>query len=103
MVRGPLVPCIVVTTPSRILRLKTAVSLPTMQVLLGTVNEAALVPFVSGQLQNVELALALARRGNLPGAEGLVVQSFQRLVAEGRYRGGVGGWVGRGGWAGMDG
>lgn len=56
------------------------------QVLLGSVAEAALVPFVSQQLQNVELALALARRGNLPGAEGLVVQAFQRLVAEGRYK-----------------
>lgn len=56
------------------------------QVLVGSVNEMALVPFVSQQLQNIDLALALARRGNLPGAEGLVVQSFQRLVAEGRYK-----------------
>jgi clathrin heavy chain len=56
------------------------------QVLLGTVNADALVPFVSGQLQNLDLAMALARRGNLPGAEGLVVQQFQRLYAGGQYK-----------------
>lgn len=54
--------------------------------LLGTVNEEALVPFVSQQLQNLDLAMALAKRGNLPGAEGLVVQQFQRLYAEGKYK-----------------
>jgi clathrin heavy chain len=55
-------------------------------VLLGTVNEEALVPFVSQQLQNLDLAMALAKRGNLPGAEGLVVQQFQRLYAAGQYK-----------------
>ena len=56
------------------------------QVLAGSVNDAALVPFVSGQLQNLDLALALARRANLPGAENLVVQNFQRLFAAGQYK-----------------
>lgn len=70
------------------------------QVLLATVNEQTLVPFVSGQvfiklpaflcyyglhlytyfkcyhlflqLNNLELAVNLAKRGNLPGAENLV-------------------------------
>ncbi|PRW61204.1 clathrin heavy chain [Chlorella sorokiniana] len=56
------------------------------QVLLGTVNEDALVPFVSQQLQNLDLAMALAKRGNLPGAEGLVVQQFQQLYAAGQYK-----------------
>lgn len=69
------------------------------QVLLASVNEATLVPFVSGQvsmtvgislvcsfdchkfalrnrllfqLNNLELAVNLAKRGNLPGAENLV-------------------------------
>lgn len=56
------------------------------QVLLGTVNEDALVPFVSQQLQNLDLAMAIAKRGNLPGAEGLVVQQFQRLYAGGQYK-----------------
>ncbi|XP_061366020.1 clathrin heavy chain 2-like isoform X1 [Gastrolobium bilobum] len=48
------------------------------QVLLATVNEAAIVPFVSSQLNNLELAVNLAKRGNLPGAEELVVKRFQR-------------------------
>ena len=54
--------------------------------LLGTVNDDALVPFVSQQLQNLDLAMALARRANLPGAEQLVVQQFQRLYAAGQYK-----------------
>ena len=72
------------------------------QVLLATVNEATIVPFVSGQvclltfvfydiafmfslhpsnlqqlwqLNNLELAVNLAKRGNLPGAENLVSRS----------------------------
>ncbi|KAK7861494.1 clathrin heavy chain 1 [Quercus suber] len=43
------------------------------QVLLATVNEQTIVPFVSGQLNNLELAVNLAKRGNLPGAEQLSV------------------------------
>lgn len=54
--------------------------------LLGTVNEAAMVPFVSQQLQNLDLALALARRGNLPGAEQLVVANFERQFAAGQFK-----------------
>lgn len=70
------------------------------QVLLATVNDATIIPFVSGQvglvyfleifplgaksefflnscsvilqLNNLELAINLAKRGNLPGAEELV-------------------------------
>eukprot|EP00775_Hariotina_reticulata_P002628 gene2628-2929_t len=56
------------------------------QVLLATVNEAAMVPFVSQQLNNLDLALALAKRGNLPGAEGMIVQQFERLFAAGQYK-----------------
>lgn len=56
------------------------------QVLLSTVNEAALVPFVSQQLGNLDLALAMARRGSLPGAEGLAAQQFERLFAAGRHK-----------------
>ncbi len=53
---------------------------------MGSVSADALVPFVSQQLQNLDLAMALARRGNLPGAEGLVVQQFQRLYGAGQYK-----------------
>ncbi|KAJ6987336.1 clathrin heavy chain 1-like [Populus alba x Populus x berolinensis] len=56
------------------------------QVLLATVNEAMIVPFVSGQLNNLELAVNLAKRGNLPGAENLVVQRFQELFAQTKYK-----------------
>ncbi|KAL5974984.1 hypothetical protein ACLOJK_031660 [Asimina triloba] len=56
------------------------------QVLLATVNEATLVPFVSGQLNNLELAISLAKRGNLPGAENLVVQRFQELFSQTKYK-----------------
>ncbi|KAJ8443923.1 hypothetical protein Cgig2_032747 [Carnegiea gigantea] len=56
------------------------------QVLLATVNEAAIVPFVSGQLNNLELAVNIAKRGNLPGAENLVIQRFQELFAQTKYK-----------------
>ncbi|CAM6046417.1 unnamed protein product [Sphagnum compactum] len=56
------------------------------QVLLATVNEATIVPFVSNQLNNLELAVSLAKRGNLPGAENLVVQRFQELFAQMKYK-----------------
>ncbi|RZC78063.1 hypothetical protein C5167_002277 [Papaver somniferum] len=56
------------------------------QVLLATVNEATIVPFVSGQLNNLELAVNLAKRGNLPGAEKLVVQRFQELFSQTKYK-----------------
>ncbi|KAJ7546238.1 hypothetical protein O6H91_08G031500 [Diphasiastrum complanatum] len=56
------------------------------QVLLATVNEATIVPFISGQLNNLELAVNLAKRGNLPGAENLVVQRFQELFSQMKYK-----------------
>ncbi|PON78992.1 Clathrin, heavy chain [Parasponia andersonii] len=52
------------------------------QVLLATVNEQTIVPF----LNNLELAVNLAKRGNLPGAENLVVQRFQELFAQTKYK-----------------
>ncbi len=54
--------------------------------LLATVNEATMVPFVSTQLNNLDLALSLAKRGNLPGAEGLIGQQFEKLFASGLYK-----------------
>lgn len=56
------------------------------QVLLATVNEQTMVPFVSTQLNNMDLALSLARRGNLPGAEALVGQNFNMLFASGKFK-----------------
>ena len=54
--------------------------------LLATVNEATMVPFVSQQLGNLELALALASRGNLPGAEPLIGQRFEQLFNQGQFK-----------------
>ncbi|GLT43224.1 hypothetical protein SLA2020_171910 [Shorea laevis] len=56
------------------------------QVLLATVNEATIIPFISSQLNNLELAVNLAKRGNLPGAENLVVQRFQELFSQTKYK-----------------
>ena len=56
------------------------------QVLLMNINEQAVVPFVSGQLKNPELALSLAQRGNLPGAEALVMPKFEALFGSGNFK-----------------
>ncbi|KAH9289535.1 hypothetical protein KI387_033652, partial [Taxus chinensis] len=37
-------------------------------------------------LNNLELAVNLAKRGNLPGAENLVVQCFQELFSQMKYK-----------------
>ncbi|XP_039044430.1 clathrin heavy chain 1-like [Hibiscus syriacus] len=55
------------------------------QVLLATVNEATIVEFVSDQLNNLELAVNLAKRANLPVAENLIVQRFEELFAQTKY------------------
>ena len=57
------------------------------QVLLLNLNEPAVVPFISGQLNNVSLALQVAVRGGLPGAESLVKPKFEQLFAAGDIKG----------------
>ncbi len=57
----------------------------TGKVLLVDVNTQALVPFISTTLQNLDLALAVAQRGNLPGAEALVLPKFEALFSAGNY------------------
>ena len=42
----------------------------------------------SGQLNNIELALSLAQRGNLPGAEALVMPKFDMLFNSGNFKAG---------------
>jgi clathrin heavy chain len=56
------------------------------QVLHATVNDATVVQFVSGQLNDLELSVNLAKRANLPGAENLVVQRFQELFSQTKYK-----------------
>ncbi|KAF3661538.1 hypothetical protein FXO38_11622 [Capsicum annuum] len=41
---------------------------------------------ILAQLNNIELAVNLAKRGNLPGTENLVVQRFQELFAQTKYK-----------------
>lgn len=53
------------------------------QVLVLSVDEANIVPYVKNQLQNMELALKLARRGDLPGADDAFVNMFTRKLQEG--------------------
>ncbi|KAI9172885.1 Clathrin heavy chain [Blastocladiella emersonii ATCC 22665] len=55
------------------------------QVLSVSVDENNLVPFVLTNLNNPDLALRLASRGNLPGADDLYLTKFQQLFAMGNY------------------
>lgn len=57
------------------------------QVLLVTINEANLVPFILGQLKDQQLALDLASRLNLSGVDDLYVSSFNALLAGGDIAG----------------
>ncbi|MFS7996493.1 putative protein kinase RLK-Pelle-LRR-V family [Helianthus anomalus] len=41
---------------------------------------------VAMQLNNMEFAVNLAKRGNLPGAENLAIQRFQELFAQTKYK-----------------
>jgi clathrin heavy chain len=56
------------------------------QVLLVTIDEQNLVPFTVNTVRNVGLAIQLASRGNLPGAEQLFSAQFQQLFQAGQYK-----------------
>ncbi|ORZ32352.1 clathrin D6 coat with Auxilin J-domain [Catenaria anguillulae PL171] len=55
------------------------------QVLSVSVDQNNLVPFVLSTLNNPDLAIKLASRGNLPGADDIYIQRFQMLFAQGNY------------------
>lgn len=55
-------------------------------VLHVTVNPETMVPFISQSLKNVDLAIKVATRGQLPGAEGLFLQQFERQFSTGLHR-----------------
>lgn len=44
-----------------------------------------MVPYVTNTLQNPDLALRLAVRCNLPGAEDLFVRKFNTLFSQGNF------------------
>ncbi|VVC88783.1 unnamed protein product [Leptidea sinapis] len=55
------------------------------QVLSVTVEENSIVPYINTVLQNPELALRMAVRNNLAGAEELFVRKFNMLFTNGQY------------------
>jgi clathrin heavy chain len=57
------------------------------QVLRMSINEANLVPYIVNQLHNPQLALQLATRLNLPGAEDLYFSEFNRLLSSNDVQG----------------
>eukprot|EP00922_Rhytidocystis_sp_ex-Travisia-forbesii_P044502 GHVS01066380.1.p1 GENE.GHVS01066380.1~~GHVS01066380.1.p1 ORF type:complete len:1807 (-),score=256.84 GHVS01066380.1:448-5775(-) len=60
------------------------------QVLTATVNEQAIVPYIQTALTNVPnrqaIAIGLAKRYGLPGADDLLVQQFNQFFATGEYK-----------------
>ena len=55
------------------------------QVLSVSVEEENIIPYVTTNLQNPDLALRMAGRNNLPGAEDLFVRKFNALFQAGQY------------------
>lgn len=50
-----------------------------------SVDEVNIVPYISNQLSNPDLALRFATRNNLAGAEELFVRKFNMLFAQQNY------------------
>ena len=50
-----------------------------LQVLSVSVDEENIIPYISNTLQNSDLALRMATRNNLAGAEELFVRKFNTL------------------------
>lgn len=55
------------------------------QVLSVCVDEDNIIPYITNTLQNPDLALKIAARNNLPGAEDLFVRKFNTLFTAGQY------------------
>ncbi|XP_052799868.1 clathrin heavy chain 1 isoform X2 [Mya arenaria] len=55
------------------------------QVLSVSVEEDNIVPYITNTLQNPDLAIKIASRSNLPGAEELFVKKFNLLFQQGNY------------------
>ena len=50
-----------------------------------SVDDGTIVPYVANTLQNPELALRMATRNDLSGAEELFVRKFNLLFSQGQY------------------
>jgi clathrin heavy chain len=57
----------------------------TVQVLSVSVEEENIVPYIINNLQNPDLALTMAARNNLPGADDLFVRKFNMQFQNGQY------------------
>ena len=55
------------------------------QVLSVGVSEGNIIPYILNNLSNTSLAVKLASRANLPGADDLYVQQFNQLFSSGNY------------------
>lgn len=55
------------------------------QVLSVEVSTTQIVPYIMNKLSNVSLALTVATRGGLPGADELFNKQFEQLLAQGDY------------------
>lgn len=55
------------------------------QVLSVTLDENTIIPYIVNNLNNTELALKLAGRGGLPGADDLCISRFNQLFSSGAY------------------
>ncbi|KAL7419060.1 Clathrin heavy chain [Cryptotrichosporon argae] len=55
------------------------------QVLSVSVDEDTLVPYIQQTLANPELAIKLATRAGLPGADNMIVEQYQRFLQAGQY------------------
>ena len=50
-----------------------------------SIDEANIIPYVTNVLNNPDLALRIATRNNLAGAEELFVRKFNTLFAQGNF------------------
>ncbi|KAK9468648.1 hypothetical protein V1512DRAFT_257573 [Lipomyces arxii] len=55
------------------------------QVLSVSVDESTIIPYIRDTLNNISLAVSLASRAGLGGADDLYVQQFSQLIAAGQY------------------
>jgi clathrin heavy chain len=73
--------------PSLSLSLSLSLFSPSLhtQVLSVSVDDANLIPYVTNTLGNPDLALRIATRNNLAGAEELFVRKFNLLFGQGQF------------------
>ena len=70
---------------SDIIKLQFSISLFNLQVLSVSVDEDNIVAYITNVLQNPDLALRMAVRNNLAGAEDLFVRKFNSLFGSMQY------------------